>query len=62
MSDIFRFWAQVGPTDHVHPADKAVLSRVNHGFDLKCLPGCFWGAIETGARGSPVPVSRLVRT
>jgi len=47
MSDIFRFWAQVGPTDLVHPADKSVLSRVDHGFDLKCLPGCFWGPLRT---------------
>jgi hypothetical protein len=31
----------------VHPADNAVLSRVNHGFDLKCLPGCFWGPLRT---------------
>lgn len=49
MTDIFRFWAQVGPTDHVHPADCEVLSRVNHHFDLKCLPGCFTGPLRTAA-------------
>jgi hypothetical protein len=48
MTDIFRFWAKVRPTDYVHPADRAVFSRVKpHGFDLKCLPGCFGGPLRT---------------
>jgi hypothetical protein len=47
MTDIFRFWACVGPTDRVHPSDRDVLSRVNHDFDLRCLPGCFGGRLRT---------------
>jgi hypothetical protein len=47
MTDIFRFWAKVRPTDYVHPADRDVLSRVSHHFDLKCLPGCFAGPLRT---------------
>lgn len=47
-TDIFRFWAEVKPDDHVHPADAPVFSRVkNHGFDLRCLPGCFAGPLRT---------------
>jgi hypothetical protein len=47
MTDIFQFWAKVQPTDYVHPADRDVLSRTNHHFDLKCLPGCFAGPLRT---------------
>jgi hypothetical protein len=47
MTDIFRFWAKVGPTDDVHPEDRAVLDRVRHHFKLKCFPGCFAGPLRT---------------
>jgi hypothetical protein len=47
VSDIFRFWANVRPQDHIHPDDRAVLSRVQHGFDLRCLPACFGGPLRT---------------
>src|SRR5271156_5504861 len=47
MTDIFRFWAKVGPTDSMHPADHAVLTRVQHHFDLKCFPACFGGSLRT---------------
>jgi hypothetical protein len=47
MTDIFRFWAKVRPTDYMHPADRDVLSRVRHQFDLKCLPVCFAGPLRT---------------
>jgi hypothetical protein len=47
MTDVFRFWKAVGPMDRMHPADRDVLSRVKHGFDLKCLPGCFGGPLRT---------------
>lgn len=49
MTDIFEFWAQVGPSDRIHPADRDVLSRVAHGFNTKCLPGCYWGRLRTAA-------------
>ena len=45
--DIFEFWAQIKPSEHVHPADYAVMRRVGHGFDLDCLPGCFFGPLRT---------------
>ena len=44
---IFKFWAKVGPSEKVHPADEQVLSHVDHGFDLTCLPGCFGGPLRT---------------
>jgi hypothetical protein len=46
--DLFDFWAAVGPSDHVHPADRDVLDRVvDHGFNLNCLPACFLGPLRT---------------
>lgn len=45
-TDIFKFWdipVKAGP----HPADREVLKRVEHNFDLKCLPGCFAGPLKT---------------
>jgi hypothetical protein len=47
MTDIFQFWSQVGPTDRMHPADRDVLDRVSHHFDLECFPGCFAGPLRT---------------
>jgi hypothetical protein len=48
-TDIFDFWSVVGPNDRVHPADKDVLSRVKHSFDLACLPACFTGPLRTAS-------------
>jgi hypothetical protein len=46
--DIFRFWATVKRKDRIHPADREVFARVKqHSFDLKCLPGCFAGPLQT---------------
>ncbi len=45
--DIFKFWAELAPNDKVHPRDRDVLDRVNHGFDLRCLPGCYGGPLRT---------------
>jgi hypothetical protein len=45
--DIFRFWAQVGPRDRIHPLDRPVFDRVRHNFNLECLPGCFAGPLRT---------------
>ena len=48
VTDIFSFWAVVRRSDRVHAADRDVFARVkNHGFDLKCLPGCFGGKLRT---------------
>lgn len=33
--------------EHVHPADRAVLRRLEHGFDLDCLPGPYCGPLKT---------------
>lgn len=46
--DIFEFWANVAPADHVHPADRDMLAaHADHGFDLRCLPGQFAGLLHT---------------
>ena len=49
LENIFEFWseARIGRGDHEHPADANVLSRMNHGFDLSGLPGCFMGPLQT---------------
>jgi hypothetical protein len=50
--DIFRFWS-VGLDEmktggqFIHPADRDVLHRVKHPFDLRCLPGCWLGPLRT---------------
>ena len=46
-TDIFLFWAQIEATELIHPADKNVLSRAEHKFDLRCLPGAFFGPLRT---------------
>lgn len=45
--DIFDFWSEVGPADRTHPRDRAVLDRISHKLDLRCLPGCFEGPLRT---------------
>jgi hypothetical protein len=47
VSDIFEFWSRMGLGERVHPADREVLDRVQHGFDLRCLPGSFAGRLRT---------------
>lgn len=44
--DIFDYWARVPPADHVHPEDRDMLSRVQHGFELRCLPGQLAGLLH----------------
>ena len=46
-ADIFEFWSQIRPAEHVHPADKEVFQRVKHAFEDKALPGCFMGPLRT---------------
>jgi hypothetical protein len=45
--DIFDYWACVAPAANIHPDDREMLSRVDHGFDLRCLPGQFTGLLRT---------------
>jgi hypothetical protein len=45
--DIFEFWSEIGPSEKIHPRDRDVLGRVTHSFDLRCLPGCFFGPLLT---------------
>ncbi len=47
--DIFEFWSAARmPTDaYVHPVDAAVLNRIDHGFDLTGVPGCWMGPLLT---------------
>ena len=44
-TDIFDFWSAVSSTDRIHPADRSVLARVTHGFDLSCLPTPWFGPL-----------------
>lgn len=46
-TDIFEFWSEIGPTDRTHPRDRAVLDRISHALDLRCLPACFEGPLRT---------------
>ncbi|WP_342111288.1 hypothetical protein [Methylobacterium sp. SI9] len=45
--DIFNFWADVPPNARVHPADKPILDRSPHSFDLRCLPSNIDGPLRT---------------
>ena len=45
--DLFDFWSRIGPADHIHPADRDVFGRINHGFSDCCLPCCFMGPLKT---------------
>jgi hypothetical protein len=47
--DIFAYWAQLKPGEHVHPEDREALARMQHPFDLTCLPGCWRGPLRTAA-------------
>ncbi len=48
MIDIFDFWSQISPADHIHPADREWFTRnQHHGFDHRGLPGCFMGPLRT---------------
>jgi hypothetical protein len=47
MIDIFDFWAGLPGTATEHPADKDVLARVRHHFDLSCLVGAYRGPLRT---------------
>jgi hypothetical protein len=45
--DIFEFWSEVAPGERVHPRDRYAMQRVEHGFDLRCLPACYGGPLRT---------------
>jgi hypothetical protein len=45
-ADIFDFWASVPGDAKVHPADKNVLERSDHGFCLDCLPSNIDGKLK----------------
>jgi len=51
VTDIFNFWSELSPgPGRVHPADRIILERIQHGFDLDCLAGAFMGRL----RNAPV--------
>ena len=45
-TDIFQFWSGIRLKGGAHPADYEVLKRVQHNFDLRCLPACFYGPLK----------------
>lgn len=47
MNSLIKFWLDVPGNATWHPADHDVLHRVNHGFQLDCLPGPFKGRLLT---------------
>lgn len=47
MNSLIEFWRDVPGDATWHPADYDVLHRVNHGFQLDCLPGPFNGRLKT---------------
>jgi hypothetical protein len=52
-ADIFDFWGDLPGGTKVHPADTPIFDRISnhdnvgHGFDLRCLPAPFAGALRT---------------
>ncbi len=46
-TDIFQFWSGIRLKGGAHPADCEVLRRVDHNFDLRCLPRPFSGPLKT---------------
>ncbi|UFW69203.1 hypothetical protein [Bradyrhizobium sp. WU425] len=48
MTDIFKFWSQIGAKETMHPADAPIFSRLKgkHAFDLRCLPLNFSGPLQ----------------
>src|SRR5580658_5929683 len=47
MRDVFQFWGGLPGTTHQHPADKDILSRLKHQFDLNCLITPYRGPLRT---------------
>lgn len=45
--DLFAFWADVSPSDFIHPRDRRVLSRIDHSFSENVLPTPFFGPLRT---------------
>jgi hypothetical protein len=59
MTDIFRFGRLCDAGDRIHPRDRDIFKRLdNHGFDLKCLPACFWGKLRTAPGVAPSTPSK----
>lgn len=46
-ADLFDFWADVPGDAREHPADKEVLDRAPHSFEMKCPPGPYMGPLRT---------------
>lgn len=47
-ADIVSYWSRLGANDRVHPDDRSIFERLGnegHGFDLSCLPSCYYGPI-----------------
>jgi hypothetical protein len=44
--DLFDFWADVPADAREHPADKKVLDRAPHSFEMGCLPGPYIGPLR----------------
>jgi hypothetical protein len=51
MTGVFRYWAMMPlkrkRAKYVHPADREVFTRVQHHFELRCLPSPFAGPLRT---------------
>jgi len=50
--ELFEFWYGMKRGLRIHPADELAFRRMDaerHGFDLKCLPGCFAGRLRTAS-------------
>jgi hypothetical protein len=48
MDDIFNFWDGLSGDDaRIHPADRKVLTRVKHSFELGCFAEPFRGPLKT---------------
>ena len=46
MVDVVEFWKDLPASAHIHPADSEVLSSVEHGLQLDCLPVPFYGPLK----------------
>ena len=49
QQDIFQFWEGLPGSTLRHPADIRVLDRVEHTFNLQCLPTPFFGPLRTAS-------------
>lgn len=45
--DIFSYWGDLKLGQTIHPADRDVLQRTKHHFELRCLPTPYYGTLRT---------------